>query len=415
MKLKRLFALAISLVLAVSSVFALERIYDNADEETKAVLAEVDKLIEAGQYQSAWGATYTDIYNEYIITKRVELVTQYFSYSLMHQMFGFSNLKEGESLAQIRHDVSFGTNEMSFSMIHYDPVEVIESYVKENGPSPVLDWALAAYYEDVKSRYGNQWLITYDELTEKTREYYGKAFEQGVYTEGSLSTYAYLVYESGNLESALQLYQLIEENGFEYNVDDFYNMAAIYYQQSIYDRALSFAEKSIAGYQDDTEYQADSYNLAILICLNSENYKKAESLSKTFVKKYGKKDYRANLEALRVKLCQGNPKTFTKPALAFFDMAPENPKASTMIMDEYYNTENFGYLKDFFDAAVKKYSKNTKALENIYFHYSSYYYALGDAENASKCASIAKDYFIMNGTYTDEIKEMIEPIINKEE
>ena len=59
-----------------------------------------------------------------------------------------------------------------------------------HGEKPVLYYALGAYYADVRGRYGDQWLISVEELYEKEAENFRKAYDGGVYDAFSLSELA---------------------------------------------------------------------------------------------------------------------------------------------------------------------------------------------------------------------------------
>ncbi|MBO4507558.1 MAG: hypothetical protein J5747_02855, partial [Spirochaetaceae bacterium] len=103
-------------------------VYSDADDATKAVLAKVDALIEQEQYQSAFGATNGEgCQEEYLLAKRIEIATNYFAQSIMHQMFAFKNLEEGQTL----YDVRTGTGD--YSLMMFDPAVSAGSYMAAHG------------------------------------------------------------------------------------------------------------------------------------------------------------------------------------------------------------------------------------------------------------------------------------------
>ena len=54
---------------------------------------------------------------------------------MMHQMFAFKNLEKGEDLMALRHEISYGSSEMTFNQTFYDPVSIIENYATNPRPS----------------------------------------------------------------------------------------------------------------------------------------------------------------------------------------------------------------------------------------------------------------------------------------
>ena len=82
---KFLFSL-ICLFVFGTSLFGWD-VYSGADDATKAVLAKVDTLIAEEQYQSAFSAANgEDCQEEYLLAKRIEIATNYFAQSIMHQI-----------------------------------------------------------------------------------------------------------------------------------------------------------------------------------------------------------------------------------------------------------------------------------------------------------------------------------------
>ena len=85
--MKKFLFFLICLFVFGSSLFGWD-VYSGADDATKAVLAKVDSLIEQEQYQSAFSAANGEgCQEEYLIAKRIEIATNYFALSIMHQMF----------------------------------------------------------------------------------------------------------------------------------------------------------------------------------------------------------------------------------------------------------------------------------------------------------------------------------------
>ncbi len=132
--MKKCLFLVLIILCFTFSLFAKD-VYSDADAKTKAVLANVDELIEKRQYQSAFDAL-RKADNEFLLAKKVEVTIYYFAKSTMHQMFAFKNLSENETLYDVR--IGDGT----FNMVLFDPVKAINEFVAKNGEKPILNYAL---------------------------------------------------------------------------------------------------------------------------------------------------------------------------------------------------------------------------------------------------------------------------------
>ena len=79
-----------------------------------------------------------------------------------------------------------------------------------------------------------------------------------------------------------------------------------------------------------------------------------------------------------------------------------------MIIKEYFNAGTEKWLPDFFDDCLKTYSKQSKARQNLLYHYAYTLHELNDKEKASKTAKDAKAEFIKNGELTTEIEKTLD-------
>ncbi len=379
-------------------------VYSGADDATKAVLAKVDALIEQEQYQSAFGATSAEgCQEEYLIAKRIEIATNYFAQSFNHQMFAFTNLKEGQTL----YDVRTGTGSYSFMMVY--PVTVAESYMAANGDKPVLYYALGAYYADVRSRYGDQLSFTYDELYEKEIENFGKAYNGGVYDAFSLSelgmSYAYL----GDNDSAISIYAE-KEKEYELTGDDCYNCGLRSLRIGQPEKGAYYLENSIPKYADNPQYQYDSYSLAVQVyILTLRDYESAERILINFKRDF-RTDYRVTLFTILFYAVQNLNDQAIEASFELFAIAPTNPSACQLIMQQAQSAENMEFLPDFFDQALVLYAENSGALENLYFHYAYTLLLMDRDEEAWVMVQIAREVFTQNGSLTPEIEQSLNQI-----
>ena len=397
--MKRFVAAVLTLLCAVF-VFAQKSPYDGAPADTQVLLKKADDLIQKEQYESAFGAL-NALDDEFVLAKKIEIAINYFAQSMMHQMFAFKNLKKGETL----YDVRSGGG--SYSLVMFDPVKAVEEFKKKNGDKPVLNYALGLYYDDVLLRYRDQWLLSEEELVQKTIEYLQKAFDKNCYDGHSLSVLAFAYYRSADLTNAEKIYKKKIEAGFELSANDYFNLGAICLRKNDFASALQYAEKSIEGYKDEPEYQSDSYLVCTDSCLGLKDYKKAENFLKTAEKRFPK-DYRIVQRTIALYAAQKNKKETLKASEKLFAFAPENPAAPQMIMREYFNAGTEKWLPDFFEACLKTYAESGKARQNLLYHYAYSLHELGDKEKAAAKAKDAKAEFVKNGDLTAEIEENLD-------
>lgn len=246
----------LALGLLVSGFLGFAQEYDvlkDAPADVKERIAKADELIAKKQYASANGALGLDD-NEYIIYKRTELYTQYFVQSLMHQMFVIKNLEKNEDLMDLR--VNF-TGDAAMTM--YNVEEVIENFQDEHGKKPILNLALGNYYFDVSQRYGDQWLISYDELRNQAKVNYKKADAAGLYDNYSL-------FAMGSIELNEQEWEKAEKHFGALvlvdtdNASAWFNLAVSLMYQARYEEARAPLLKSLE-FETNEDWKVDEYLL----------------------------------------------------------------------------------------------------------------------------------------------------------
>ena len=402
---KFLFSLICLFVLG-SSLFGWD-VYSGANDATKAVLAKVDALIEQEQYQSAFGATNGEgCQEEYLLAKRIEIATNYFAQSFNHNIFAFTNLKEGQTLYDVR------TGGGNFSVMMVDPVTVAESYMAANGGKPVLYYALGAYYADVRGRYGDQLSFSFDELYEKEIENFGKAYDAGVYDAFSLSelgvSYAYL----GDNDSAISIYEA-KEKEYELTGDDDYNYGFCFLRKGQTEKGAYYLESSIDKYADNPQYQYDSYSLVVQVYIMT--LKDFESAGKVLLnfKKDFPTDYRVTLFTILFYAAQNLNDQAIESSFELFAMAPTNPSACQLIMQQGQSAGNMEFLPGFFDQALVLYAENSGAVANLYFHYAYTLCLMQRNEEAWNMVLKAREAFTQNGTLTSDIEQSLDQIQNQ--
>ena len=343
--MKKVF-LVLSLFLAFGVMFAASP-YDGADSETKEILAKVDDLIEKKQYESAFNACVGD--NEFILCKRTEIQCTWFVQSIMHTFFAFKNLEEGEDLMDLRR------NGGSFNIAYSDkrPDEILLAYLEEHGENPVIRYALGYYYYDVIYRYNNQWLMTVQELSQKTLENFEAAYESGIYTEISVSEMGCRALILGNVEKAIKYYSLKSELGFDVTVTDEYNLGIAFLQLNKVEDALSHMLKTIDMYEEGSRYQFDAYYYCVEMYFTLNEYDKAIPMMQKGIQFFEANSPLLNLEMIYAYCRKNNKKNALKYAKDSYNFNPENAELLDSIKSQFARGEKTDWLDEFLKSVEK--------------------------------------------------------------
>lgn len=137
--------------------------------------APVDRLIAEKKYNSAFKLlsemNHGDLSDVEILVKQFRFIPLYFLQSTMHQMFIFKDLKPDERLMELRSYLPEGEYEYTL----FDPIEIHKLFVEQYGPSPELDLALGEFYLDAIYRYGDQWLVSPEDVQLKVLDLFTTA------------------------------------------------------------------------------------------------------------------------------------------------------------------------------------------------------------------------------------------------
>lgn len=389
--------------LMVYQVFAISDPYSTADKKTKQILTKCDKLIEEKQYESAYNSLNTETYNEYILAKKIDICVEYFSQSMMHQMFCLSNLKEGQTLYDVR------TGDGSFNMIMADPVKMVESYVAENGEKPILNYILGLYYSSVLNCYGSNWLKTEEEINRYIVDYYQKAFDKNCYTGYALSELALSYIRLGDYDKGTQIYDYKKSTNEEFTVEDNYNYGYACFIKQDYDKALPMLLRSIKDYEDNFEYQYDVYFILSALYINISKFDEAEKVLQNCISIIDN-DYRVYERQIILYAIVKDKDKILAASKKLFSMAPSNPSAPQMVMQDYFDYGVQDWLIDFFVGTEELYKDDLSAMQNLYFHHAFTLSYLGKTKEAKTMAKTAREYFKKDGSLTEQILEQLDSI-----
>lgn len=350
--------------------------------------SEVDKLIADKKYSTAFKllSAMDDGKTEDVLVKQFYFVTEYFIQSTMHQMFLFKDLEPGESILELRKELPLG----DFEYTLFDPVEVYNGFISINGPSPHLDLALGEYYLDAISRYGDQWLISPDEVQQKVKALFISADNAGISTGNSLSTLGEYAYYNGDYTSSKEYYSRSLELEYD-NANAHYNYAGTLFSLGETDEFFIHLQYAIDNYED-SRYRADAFYMAAQGAIQISDLERAEKYLLGGYDAYPQ-EYRfaQNLNNLYIHLKRFEDAA--KFADAIYSMDPKNPNASRMVMDNYNNNNQYGELVGFFLRNLETYKDNENAIGNLSYHLALLYSEHGEKELALSSLDVAEKNF----------------------
>ncbi len=255
--------------------------YADAPASVRDAIARCDALIADAKYRSARAALSVDEElgkdEDYILYKRIEVITNYFSFSMMHTMFDIQDFNSFDELLEYRHNISYGNQDMSFSLTFGEgPESWIDDYEAEYGKTPRTALARAQYYFDVSQRYGDQWLRPYDELLELAYENYKEAIAGGFYDMVALERFGESALYSAHDEDAYAVYKELTEYVPDHG-NYWFNLAvSCANMKANYAEGIDACRMAIQYPEENIGYQMDYYRLLSDLYFKSGDLKGAE-------------------------------------------------------------------------------------------------------------------------------------------
>jgi len=186
----------------------------------------VDSLIEKKQFLNAWNllsSKETKSNKEETNLKKIELCLKYFTKSVSHQAFAFTNLKPGENIIKHR-------NLAEKKIIPTFPFKIdliLDSLIKENPKNYNLQKIKGDYYYDIFILFGRDWIISQQEVLRRMYAAYYKADKNGINNYLSLYALGYFHYLNSESKKATKYFQrslILDSN----HAPTHYNLAYIY-------------------------------------------------------------------------------------------------------------------------------------------------------------------------------------------
>lgn len=407
--MKKTLIILLSFLISFSCFAKNWDIYSDASAETLEIINTADELIKTKQYQSAFYALTgtANTQSEYLIYKKVEIVTQYFAYSMMHQLFALKNLEKKETLDYIRTKC-----EGELSMFNFNVEEIISNAQKTN-KSPVLNLALAQFYSDTLYRYGNQWFKTPQELMDLAIKNYKIAYDADLYDTTTLGNYSELLLKSKKYDEAENLYKILTAKASEVS-KYWYNYTLVCMRLGKYEKAVELGKTALEYPEPNPAYELDEYTILADAYLYQKDFDSTFEVLKKAQKKF-KKSGTPSIRLGELEIyANGDVEAAKKYFIKGFKIEPtaynENFIADILLDEELYD-EAIEFLEDALKIAKKDYS--VKGM--IYYDLAGIYYSLGDSTlslenllNSKKC------FEEINDTESAEyIQSMIRKVSNE--
>ena len=207
----------------------------------------VDSLIEKKQFLSAWkllSSKETRGNKEQINLKKIDMCLKYFTKSITHQAFAFSNLKPEENLIQHRKKAE----KKIIPTFQFKIDTILGSLIQENPKNYTLQKFKGDYYYDIFILFGRDWLISKQEVLRRMYTAYTTADAHGVNDYLSLYALGYFHHLNSEVQKAIEYFNRSLELDSNH-APTHYNLAYIYTELDSQELALQYAWNSYKKYK----------------------------------------------------------------------------------------------------------------------------------------------------------------------
>ena len=255
-------------VTATAAVQPVLSFYEDASDADKAAVASSRAFTASGKWLSAWKLL--DGYdasnaNPWILAEKIRIADEGFAQTIMHLVFGFVDLAEGEDLASARANSGEGVETIDFK-----PAELAAAIEASGAAVPaVLSLTLGDYYYEVYSKYKGQWMEEDAAILGKAAEEYGRAFAYEAFTRESLGRQSEILISLQQFEGA----EAVVRKGLELSPGNHaltLKLGEVLYGAGRYEEVFPLANGLIANPGDSNELN-EAFILAIKTGLGTQN------------------------------------------------------------------------------------------------------------------------------------------------
>lgn len=210
-------------------------------------VADVDVLIQKRQYLAAWkllNKTAATSPSVNIHLEKIDFALKYFTKTINHQAFAFSNLKEGENLLEQR----VRAEKEMIPVFSFKADELIDSLLSTNPENARIFKTQGDYYYDIFILFGKDWKVNKQEVLRRMYLGYTKAYEAGVYDYLSLYALGYFYNINEQSNEAIKFFEKSLELDSTH-APTHYNLAYLYTERDSNEVALFHAWNAYQNYK----------------------------------------------------------------------------------------------------------------------------------------------------------------------
>lgn len=340
----------------------------------------IDSLIAKGQYATSFerlcdqDPTHK---NNGLVIKKSELAMHYYLSTMKYHAFSFVNLREGETIEELRSNSITDAQKM----IPFPIDSILLTAIEQEPENYSLHKTLGDFYYRVFLDMGDRWYLPSEELLEKSKQYYLTAYRHRVYDYYSLYALGYYHTLFENYHEAQQWFLLsIRENPDEPLTA--YNLAVSYLFDGLFKEGIQYAQQAYVQYNDSLK-KGDAARITGILLFNNQDFD--EALVYFTEANALSPGYRPNqLYLLRSLLNLNLDDQAYALALEVLLPSLHDPDIPDEYVELFLQQQKQELLSTIFKEVLKRYPNDYEAKGNIRFHYGKLLYKDGHSGKALK-------------------------------
>lgn len=352
-------------------------------------LAGVDSLIQKREYLNAWKelSALESASNKIDVNlKKIDMCLKYFTKSVSHQAFAFTNLEKGKSLIEERRQAE--TRMIPVTPFKID--EIIDSLISENKKNFTLYKAKGDFYYDIFVLYGKDWKMNQQEVLRQMYTAYKKADDNGV--NDYISLYALGYFYNLNEQSNQAITYLNRSLKLDSTyAPTHYNLAYLYTERDSNETALYHAWQAYKRYKYIT-YKNDAGQMAGSLLGKLGRHEEAISLlldcDKLIPSSYHTYHYLLNSFLSLNRLQEADVTTENMFALDW-----KSHTINSDIIELYVKTNHFNELLDFYHSKLEIEKYDMEFRGHLQLHLAQAYSRINNEEKMLEYVKIARESF----------------------
>lgn len=346
---------------------------------------DLDELKNSRKYYSLFKCLEaTDPLNEDValVLQKVDLALEYYTSSYYHRAFGFTDLREGETLELLRQ-VNGHSNEFSFNVD-----SVLLKLIKAYPSDYRLHLGLGKYYKQVFLLFGDRWGKKSEWLLEQSKYYLNEAYRNEVYDSYSLYVLGYYNTIVENYHDARYWYQ----KSLQLKDDALcnYNLAIACLFDGAFKEGMEPAKRAYELFQDSLKKGDAARITGILLSKREEHksalfyFEKANLLSP---------NYKPNQLYLLQAYLKLDDDRSVDLAIEILKKEVYRPDVLEEYLELFKQEDEVHLLREVFDSTLEMFQNDNEAVGNVLFHYGKLEYQQGNKRKCKRYLKKSKQHF----------------------